>query len=180
MTVRTVITYCASLLLLTGCGANLDLSTANLGLGASGSPQAAPTAASEVVIGTEPPDFDARSTGRHRGIARANCNSNSSVEEARQEALELLRRRAANNGADYIRLTGSGSIDERGSCLDGFFRLDGVGFAELTTTRQADSGMSPADTLTARLEELDALLERGLINQSEYDQLRQQVLDEAY
>ena len=179
MSVRCLLFNLTMLTLVTGCSTDLDFSTADFGLGSLGSPAATPTSASEVELGLEPPQFDARSTGRHRGITRANCNSTSSLEAAQKEALELLRRRAANNGADYVRLAGSGDLEDRGFCSEGFFRVDGEGFVELDL-QPAQAGENVADSLTARLEELDALLERGLINQSEYDQLREQVLDEAY
>lgn len=132
-----------------------------------------------VKLGTEPPEFNARSTGNHRGIAQASCNINRSLDAARDEALSLLRKRAASNGADYVRVSGSGDLMDRGFCVDGYLRIDGEGFVELKNTGTSDRGQA-VDSLSSRLEELEGLRDRGLLDQAEYEQLRERVLDEAY
>jgi len=61
------------------------------------------------------------------------------------------------------------------------FQLTGVAFREENIPQGGmTGGQSSTDSLTARLEELDALLERGLLSDSEYEQLRERVLNEAY
>ncbi|KAF0286008.1 hypothetical protein BA899_05480 [Spiribacter sp. SSL99] len=115
----------------------------------------------------------------HRGIASAQCNIQSSRRAAEKEARTVLMQRAKNNGADYIWVDGTGDISERGFCTNGFYRIIGEGFAEFES-RGSENTAPATDSLAGRLEELEALRDRGLINQNEYEQLRERVLDEAY
>ncbi|RZU99033.1 SHOCT domain-containing protein [Spiribacter vilamensis] len=133
----------------------------------------------EVELATEPPEFNARSTGQHRGIAMAECNTGIGLADARQEARDVLKRRAASNGADYVRVQGSGDLEDRGFCRDGYYRVIGDGFARLSEPARAATP-DTTDSLSSRLEELEGLRDRGLLNQNEYEQLRERVLDEAY
>jgi len=133
----------------------------------------------DVVLAETPPDFDARSTGMHRGIASARCNIQSSRKDAEQKAQTILMQRAEANGADYVWIDGAGDIADRGFCVNGFYRIVGEGFAKLESNSSENSA-SLTDSLAGRLEELEALRDRGLINQNEYEQLRERVLDEAY
>lgn len=174
--------------LVVGCSTNLS----NKGSG-SAEPStalfaASPTSAAaaerleKMESGTDVPAVNALETGRHRGIAKANCGSEDGLVAGYGDALKELRIKAANGGADYLRIRGTGPIESRGFCDEGYYRLDGTGYR---IAAQANSGDKPAsvtnaDTLTERLEELEVLRERGLITNDEYVQLRQRVISEAY
>ena len=133
-------------------------------------------------VSTEVPQVGARQTGRHRGMARTDCNDDNDVQAAYSRALEDLRIKAANDGADCLRVLGSGPLDERGFCTDDYYRLNGVGFLVLNQNAGMTEGSNgnSVDSLTGRLEELDSLRSRGLITDGEYEQLREQVLNDAY
>lgn len=174
--------------LLAGCG----ISMPELGsLGGDGSrgifaaqpdSSAAATRAENMEISTEVPEVGARETGQRRGIARANCASDDGLETGYENALEDLRIKVANDGADYLRVRGSGDIESRGFCDENYYRIDGVGFrTDVANARSTDGNTaSGADSLTARLEELEALRERDLITEEEYDRLRERVMNEPY
>ena len=149
------------------------------------SPEAAERA-ENMTIGTELPEGNAIDTGRARGVGRGDCRTPSGLEEGYDNALRDLRIKVANDGADYLQILGRGPIGERGMCDEGYYRIDGrgfrtQGFADSTTAGSAsgNAGRS-ADSLTSRLEELEALRERGLITEQEYEQLRERVLSDPY
>lgn len=178
MTVRLRIATLAALITIAGCTTVSDVVLPEAETDSSTNPDSS-TTEQGVELGTEPPTFNARSTGSHRGIAKAECNIDQDLETARREAEQLLRRRAAAAGADYVHVSGSGPLDARGFCVDGYLRIDGEGFARQAPVKR-DTADNTADSLSGRLEELEALRERGLLNQNEYEQLRERVLDEAY
>ena len=138
-----------------------------------------------LIVSTESPGNDYLSLGQFTRYSRADCDIPSGRHGAVEETVRKLRDEAVARDADYLYILGTGDLFERGMCSERMFQLTGKAFVErmpASSGNGAGGGSAGAstDSLTARLEELDALLERGLINQSEYDQLRQQVLDEAY
>ncbi|QGM21208.1 hypothetical protein GJ672_02245 [Spiribacter sp. 2438] len=175
-------------LLLAGCaGSGPDLGT-NIGglylFSASPASEEAARRAEQMEIGVELPAGDAIDTGRRRGIASADCRRDEGRQAGYEEALQELTIKVANDGADYLQVLGNGPLESRGSCRDGYYRLNGRGFrtADAGPATSADTG-EPADaaapepgSLTARLEEIEALRDRGLINRDEYEQLRQHIL----
>jgi len=178
MAVHLRIATLAALITIAGCSTVSDVALPGAGADSTTSTDSSDTA-SAVDLGTDPPAFNARSTGSHRGIAKAECNIDRDLKAARREAERVLKTRAAAAGADYVHVSGSGPLDARGFCVDGYLRIDGEGFARQAPVEQ-DAADDTADSLSGRLEELEALRERGLLNQNEYQQLRERVLDEAY
>mgnify|MGYP000686228425 CR=1 FL=1 len=192
MTVRKALPIFAASLALTACGmmpGNTDTSAE--------APAESPAQAGSVftetlstpalTVSTEPPGNDYYTLGQFTRYSRADCGIGMGRDAAVQEATRKLRDEAVSRDADYLYILGTGDLYERGMCDERMFQLTGKAFVKRAPAPAAgdNGGMGASaggatDSLTARLEELDALLERGLINQSEYDQLREQVLDEAY
>lgn len=134
-----------------------------------------------LTVSTDDPETFSRQVGRYTTYARTDCNSDRERRAAFNETLEKLRANAVEDGADYLRVLGTGSLESRGLCHNDMFQLTGVAFREENIPQGGmTGGQSSTDSLTARLEELDALLERGLLSDSEYEQLRERVLNEAY
>lgn len=136
---------------------------------------------SSVVVSTDLPELTAQQTGLYNSARAANCRTVPGRQAAFDAALNELRDKAAQDGADHLRINGIGPLEERGDCSMQVFRMNGTGYAHLPDTPEAAaSAASIEDSLTTRLEEIDALLDRGLINREEHDDLRQRILDQAY
>lgn len=161
------------------------------GSGSDGASQQA--AAGGVRIGTEPAARGSEQVGRYTENVRTTCASALAEREAFDKALARLRERAGADGVSYLRVLGTGELEERGRCDEDFFRLSGIGYRDApeaagTPARDGDRGgaeavSAPQDragALTERLQELETLHERGLITAEEYRELRKRVLDQAY
>ncbi len=190
MIVRKALPILAASLALSACGM-MPGNTGNEVEAAAEATAEAGTAFTEslsspsLIVSTEAPGNDYVSLGQFTRYSRADCDIPSGRHSAVEETVRKLRDEAVKRDADYLYILGTGDVFDRGMCDERMFQLTGKAFAERTPTSggnaATDGGMGgTTDSLTSRLEELDALLERGLINQSEYDQLREQVLDEAY
>lgn len=178
-------------LLLAGCaGSGPDFGT-NIGgvylFSASPASEEAARRAEQMEIGVELPAGDAIDTGRRRGIASADCRRDEGRQAGYDEALQELTIKVANDGADYLQVLGNGPLESRGSCRDGYYRLSGRGFRTgdgesdprptmAETDKPAETTPAEPGSLTARLEEIETLRDRGLINRDEYEQLRQHIL----
>lgn len=151
------------------------------------------TAAGEVRIGTAPAPRGSEQVGRYTENVRSTCASALAERAAFDRALAGLRERAAADGVSYLRVLGTGELEERGRCDEDFFRLSGIGYRDAPEAagppaRDGGSGGTGAVTappdragaLTERLQELETLRERGLISAEEYRELRERVLDQAY
>lgn len=189
MAARSWLIPTTTALLLAGCSVSLpdlgggDTDRARGMFAATPDSDAAAERAENMALSTEVPEAGALETGRHRGIARTNCNSDDGLEAGYENALEDLRIKAANDGADYLRVRGSGPIESRGFCDEDYYRVDGVGYrTDVADGSDGNGGRqgSNADSLTSRLEELEALRERDLISEDEYERLRERVMDEPY
>ena len=191
MSVRAALSILAASLALTACSVipGIDNSA-----GDEPATEPTPTAGTEftgmlsdasLIVSTEAPGNDYRTLGQFTRYSEVDCNIRSARAGAVEETARKLRDEAVARDADYLYILGTGDLYQRGMCDERMYQLTGKAFVERAPANTAAGGSaagagSSADSLTARLEELDALLERGLINQSEYDQLREQVLDEAY
>ncbi len=135
-----------------------------------------------VEVITSSPEQFSRQLGRYTVYERTSCNRESERREAFAATLEKLQAKAADDGADAVRVLGTGALESRGLCNNDMFQLTGVAFREenIQPNTATNSGANSADSLTTRLEELDSLRTRGLITDSEYQQLREQVLNDAY
>lgn len=135
----------------------------------------------ELTVGTSTPDTFSRQLGRYTTYARTDCNNDRDQRAAFVETLDKLKGNAVEDGADYLRVLGTGELESRGLCHNDMFQLTGVAFREETLPQGGSAGGgSNTDSLTSRLEELDTLRDRGLISDNEYQQLRERVLNEAY
>ncbi|MFO8008487.1 MAG: SHOCT domain-containing protein [Candidatus Brocadiia bacterium] len=147
-----------------------------------------------VELASEGPGSGFERTGTKTGFADGNCQG-PRADAAREAALTSLRERASASGADYVKVVGSGPMEERGMCANDVFRVSGVTYkraesGEEASEAEADAGAASADEPTApegtsestadKLEELENLREEGLITDDEYERLREQVLDEAF
>ncbi len=192
MAARTWLALTASSLLLAGCagglpdlpdlGGNDESSGSSRGMFAV-TPDSADAAerAETMTLSTEVPDVGARNTGQRRGIARADCRSDDGLRAGYAGALEDLRIKAANDGADYLQVLGSGPLESRGFCDEDYYRIDGRGYrTDNIASGGSSGGGNNADSLTGRLEELQALRDRDLITEQEYQELRERVLTDPY
>ncbi len=186
MKLRHLILMAASSLTLTACGmmpgSNDAASTEPPAEPAEISAEAVSTAG--LTVGTDDPESLSRQIGRYTTYARTDCNSDRARRAAFMETLEKLKANALDDGADYLRVLGTGGLETRGLCHNDMFQLTGVAFREEVFPQGMMMGNGGAqmttDSLTSRLEELDALRERGLLTDGEYQQLRDRVLNEAY
>lgn len=183
MKFRCSLLLAASSLTLTACG----MMPGNSGNAATEPPEEVVQPAAETIntagltVSVDDPETFSRQVGRYTTYARTDCNSDRERRAAFDETLEKLRTNAVEDGADYLRVLGTGALETRGLCHNDMFQLTGVAFREENIPQgMAGGGQGSTDSLTARLEELDALLERGLISDSEHQQLRERVLNEAY
>ncbi|MBS3785722.1 MAG: hypothetical protein KGY57_02825 [Gammaproteobacteria bacterium] len=134
-----------------------------------------------VVVSADLPELTAQQTGLYNSAREANCRTVPGRQAAFDTAINELRQKAAQDGADHLRINGIGPLEERGNCSMQVFRMNGTGYAHLRdTTEAAAAAPSIEDSLTTRLEEIDTLLDRGLINRTEHEDLRQRILDQAY
>ncbi|GEM_PF-1095716 len=141
----------------------------------------------ELTVSTQAPGNEFRQVDQFTRYARVNCNISSQRAAGLETIVRKLRDEAAAGNADYLRIVGAGPLYNRGICDEYQLQLSGTAYQRgaggQTGSGQVDSsaGTAPAtDSLAGRLEELEALRDRGLINQNEYEQLRERVLDEAY
>jgi len=141
----------------------------------------------ELTISTRAPGNEFRRVDQFTRYARVNCNIASQRDAGLEIIVRKLRDEAAAGNADYLRIVGAGPLYNRGICDEHQLQLSGsayqrdMGGQTGTATGKAGGTAAPAtDSLSGRLEELEALRDRGLINQNEYEQLRERVLDEAY
>lgn len=177
-------------LALGGCGV--------LGGGSGNSDASEATPLSELEVGTEAAPRGYEQLGRYSGDVRTRCVTAGDREEAFERALERMREQASADGATYLRVLGTGSLEDRGVCDDDVFRITGLGFraggdapaptasgdrtgeeGNDAATRSGD-GEQAGPSLTERLEEIETLRERGLIDAEEYEALRERVLERAY
>lgn len=189
MSFRSLFAGTAVTLLLGGCSL--------LGGGIGDAPRPADaTPLSALEVGTRTAPRGSEQLGRYTRTVDTRCTSQRERSQAFEEALAGLRREASEDGATYLRVLGTGPLETRGFCDDDTFRLSGLGYRPgLAAESAASAGGEPAagtgsrgtvdrstprDSLTARLEEIEALRERGLITADEYEQLRERVLDQAY
>lgn len=134
-----------------------------------------------VEISTELPELTAQQTSLYNSARTANCRTAAGRQAAFDAAIQELREKAARDGADHLRINGLGPLEERGNCDMNVFRMNATGYIHLSDTPEAAaSAPSTEDSLTTRLNEIDVLLDRGLINRDEYRDLRQRILDQAY
>lgn len=186
---------------LTACSGLPDMPS--VGANRSG---ADPTNPDSVTIADRPPGSDYRSLGKVSGYARGNCKGPQATQQ-RSEAVDNLRKRAAADGADYVRVNGSGTIADRGVCTtDDVYRITGTAYtkANKTETTNPDTAAQSADDSPAsktdnatrsapdnngdnlegntadKLKKLESLRRQGLITEAEYERLRERVLDEAF
>lgn len=164
--------------------------------------------ASSVELATQAPGPDYEELQKVRGYSESEC-SGVRLEEVRAAARSDLQRRAAGEGADYVRVIGNGPLAERGQCTNDFYRVSGMAYARQDAGGQAeteasrddgsdtasergdaDDGSSQADRRVSdassdksaadKLAELEEMRERGLISEAEYERLRQRILDDAF
>ncbi len=82
---------------------------------------------SKVTMATAAPGVGFQRLQTFMGYAEGECmepRASKRIAQARAD----LQDRAAAAGADYVRVIGVGSIDQRGLCIDDFFRVTGVGY----------------------------------------------------
>lgn len=185
MNVRHSLLIVASSLTLTACGmmpGNDRDSAAEEPAAAMTESSASAVTTAGLTVGVDDPEAFSRQVGRYTTYARTDCNSNRERRAAFAETLAKLQDNASNDGADYLRVLGTGALETRGLCHNDMFQLTGVAFREENLPQGNGGGSTTAstDSLTTRLEELDTLLERGLISDTEHAQLRDRVLNEAY
>ncbi|PWG62032.1 SHOCT domain-containing protein [Sediminicurvatus halobius] len=190
MSVRSLFAGTAATLLLGGC------SLLGGGSGDADGPVEA-TPLTELEVGAGAPPRGSEQLGRYTRTVNARCTSQNERNQAFEEALERLRRAASEDGATYLRVLGTGPLETRGFCDEDIFRLTGLGYRpglradsgggassepadDTSSSEGAGRTTTQRDSLTARLEEIEALRERGLITADEYEQLRERVLDQAY
>ena len=140
-----------------------------------------------LTVGLDAPGGEFRKVDQFTRYARVNCNISSKREAGVETIVERLRDQAAAADADYLRVLGTGPLYNRGICNERQLQLSGAIYRRdqmPAGTAATGSGGSAApaatDSLSSRLEELEGLRDRGLLNQNEYEQLRERVLDEAY
>jgi len=187
MIVRKLLLVATSGLFLSACGLMPSGSSEPASSAAPTSPsdtQAAVDNYPGIEVITSSPERFSRQLGRYTVYERTSCNRDSERREAFAATLQKLQAKAADDGADTVRVLGTGALESRGLCNNDMFQLTGVAFREENIQQNQASGGAGSgpqtDSLTARLEELDSLQERGLISESEYQQLREQVLNDAY
>ncbi|AUB77906.1 SHOCT domain-containing protein [Spiribacter roseus] len=139
----------------------------------------------ELTVSTDAPGNEFRQVDQFTRYARVNCNIASQRDAGLETIVRKLRDEAAAGNADYLRIVGAGPFYNRGICDESQLQLSGTAYRRDTGGTSGQVGGSAAsapatDSLAGRLEELEALRDRGLINQNEYEQLRERVLDEAY
>jgi len=152
--------------------------------------------AGSVRLATEAPGEGYTEMRSITGYAEGECQS-PLADEHRAEALADLRQRAAATGADHVKVIGSGALAERGFCATDIYRVSGIGYRLEATADEAHAGESEAgdgaeveapetpspetagDT-AEKLRELEALREQDLVSESEYERLRERILDEAF
>lgn len=182
--------------LLQGCG-GLDAWTTES--------QKSSSAETSVELGATEPGRGYRRLDEVSVAVEANCKGLRATNN-RSEAQKGLRQNAAAEGADYVWVTGDGPIEGRGKCSDDVFRLDGIAYSREAgasspgtqpaseedaserqeQTRKRDrtksSGAESSQTTgtAEKLSKLERLREQDLISESEYERLRQKVLDEAF
>jgi hypothetical protein len=155
-----------------------------------------------VQLTTEHPGTGYRRMSQMTGYAEGECQG-PRAERSLSQARSDLRERAAASGADYVRVLGVGPLANRGGCQDDTYRVSGVPYVKTDDTPSSDGGPSDdadtsseaasssstpekrsepaADSSTAdKLAEIEALREKGLISEQEYQRLRERVLDEAF
>ncbi|AGY91488.1 hypothetical protein SPICUR_02370 [Spiribacter curvatus] len=139
-----------------------------------------------LTVGTSAPDSGYRKVDQLTRYAQVNCNIASERDAGVEEIATRLRDEAADTDADYLRILGTGSLYSRGICDERQLQMTGATYRRYqasgdTAAPADDTGSAPTtDSLSSRLEELDGLRDRGLLDQAEYEQLRERVLDEAY
>ena len=107
--------------LLAGCS---SLSPESFGFGGNreeGDPES-------VEVGTEDPPSELERIGRYQGNVPSQCATRAERGRVLESALNKMRTRAARAGATYMRVLGTGPLEERGECFDGFFRITGVAY----------------------------------------------------
>lgn len=173
-------------LLLAGCATVEDIGLISAGQGGSDSADGSGAQADVEVI-ADSPGPAARRLDRYTVFEQASCNNTAEQAAAFDSAVNQLKQSAAADNANIVRVLGTGRLENRGMCNDGTFQLTGLAYSDTETAEQpADQAansvttQTETDTVTARLEELEALRDRGLINDNEYEQLRSRVLDEAF
>lgn len=161
----------------------------------SGDGEVTDTARDAPELATEDPGTGFERMGTKTGFADGNCQG-PRADATRSSALDSLRERASASGADYVKVVGSGPMDERGMCANDVFRVSGVTYGRAASSEEGapeaepdTGGASAARTATPegasestadKLEELENLREEDLISDDEYERLREQVLDEAF
>lgn len=136
----------------------------------------------KIAVITDSPDQNAQRRGRYTVFERVNCTDPRQLEAAFSASVDKLRAEALADSADMLRVLGTGDLRSRGLCNDSRFQLTGVAFSESAVVNGRESGgvFTQADSLTSRLEELEALRDRNLITSREYEQLRSRVLESAF
>ena len=161
----------------------------------SGDGEVTDTAQDAPELAREDPGPGFERMGTKTGFADGNCQG-PRADTTRSSALDSLRERATASGADYVKVVGSGPMDERGMCANDVFRVSGVTYGRAASSEEGapeaepDTGGASAGGTTTpegasestadKLEELENLREEGLISDDEYERLREQVLDEAF
>ncbi len=179
MALRTPLLILASSLALSACSSLPDIIP---GSSESAAESAAPQSFEGLEVGIDPASSYSRQVGRYTAYARTNCALERDRREAFTLTLNKLKADAVSDGADYLRVLGTGPLNNRGLCSNDNFQLTGIAMKReaIPQSNGASNGGSVTDSLTARLQELDALRERGLISDNEYQQLRERVLNDAY
>ena len=153
-----------------------------------------------VEVGKSEPRGDYRRVGRFYGFVSGECESPRAA-ELRAATLESLRGHAGRHGADFVHVIGTGPVNDRPKCGNDEYRVSGVGYrldanaiaedeadADTAGTERRRSEPRAGETVSTdqrgrtaeKLRELDTLREQDLVSESEYQRLRERILDEAF
>lgn len=183
------------------------LAAASLLLAACGSmPPLVPSAtdtrspdAEGVEMGKSEPAGEYQRIGRFYGFVSGECESPRAA-ELRAATLASLRGHAGRQGADFVHVIGTGPIKNRPQCGNDEYRVSGVGYrldvsameegeADVDTPGRQRGRSEPRTGETVftdqrgtaeKLRELGTLREQDLVSESEYQRLRERILDEAF
>mgnify|MGYP006914290817 CR=1 FL=1 len=89
---------------------------------------------------TSSPERFSRQLGRYTVYERTSCNRDSERREAFAATLQKLQAKAAEDGADTVRVLGTGALESRGLCNNDMFQLTGVAFREENIQQNQASG----------------------------------------
>lgn len=179
MQCRPFLTLAASTLLVAGCAV---------------APRGELTPAAESVrVVAEKPQGNFEDLGRVTGYGGPGCDNPSTFEDSRRRAWISLRNKAAAEGATVVRVVGAGELESRGGCMRDQYQVTGIALRPGTETSAPEPASTAGDPAPAaptaapesrstadQLSELIELRERGLISEQEYQNLRDQVLENAF